>query len=104
MSKHVKIERIVDPSMDGNDMKIEKRGEDSYRIRTGGDNEFDFRNNDKREAFREKFAKVYNEATGDDREDRFMLDPTDYKTRERFRKFERELEDGRENFDFRVRD
>ncbi len=104
MSKHVKIERIVDPGMDGNDIEIEKRGEDTYRIRTGADNEFDFRNRDKRLAFRKKFAEVYNEATGGDSEDRFTLDPNETRTRDRFRKFERGLEDGRDSFDFRVKD
>ncbi|MEA2006547.1 MAG: hypothetical protein U9O20_00085 [Patescibacteria group bacterium] len=104
MSKHVKIERVVDPGMDGNDIEIEKRGENTYRVRTGSDNEFDFRNRNKREAFREKFVDVYNSAVGDDNEDRFTLDPTEHKTRERFRKFERDLEEGRSSFDFRVRD
>jgi hypothetical protein len=104
MSKHVKIERIVDPGMDGNDIEIEKRGEDTYRVRTGSDSEFDFRNRNKREAFRAKFASVYNDAVGGDSEDRFTLDPTEHKTRERFRKFERGLEEGRDSFDFRVRD
>jgi len=104
MSKHVKIERIVDPGMDGSDIEIEKRGEDTYRIRTGANNEFDFRNRDKREKFREKFAEVYNEAIGGDREDRFTLDLNDSRTRERFRKFERGLEEGGDSFDLRVRD
>ena len=94
MSKHVQIERVVDPGMDGDDIEIEKRGEDTYRIRTGSDTEFDFRNKNKREAFRQKFADVYNEATGSDREDRFTLDLNDTRTHERFRKFERGLEEG----------
>ncbi len=76
---------------------------DSYKVPVVS-SEFDFRNRNKREAFREKFADVYNGAVGDDSEDRFTLDPTEHKTRERFRKFERGLEEGRSSFDFRVRD
>lgn len=99
MSKHVYFRRRVDSRLRGDEVKIEKVGEDTYRITTGEPEEHDFRNEIKSGRFRENFAREFDSAS--EEEDSYRLEGKD--SHNNLEDFQKKLERGEEEISFKVR-
>lgn len=101
MAKHVNIEHEVDPEIDEEDVRLEKTGENSYRLRTGDPSKHEFSKfENKRRRFDEKFIEQYNSVA--EHSDRFDLGSRD--TREVMDKVRRHISDGNPSFNLKVRE
>ncbi len=101
MRKHVEIERIVNPRLKGDDVRVKKTGANSYRITTGKPEEHEFsRFSSKRNSFDRKFVEEYNRVAEHD--DRFDLGHGD--TKNSLGSLREGLERGDSNFDLKVRE
>lgn len=99
MSKHVYFRRRVDSRLQGDEVKIEKVGEDSYRITTGEPTEHDFKNKIKADRFRENFAREFDGVS--EQEDSYRLEGKD--SLNNLKDFQKRLEEGEEEISFKVR-
>lgn len=76
MSKHVKIKIKIDDGFDSDKLKLDRLGEDTYRLTTCNASEHDFGNRMRAERFDRDFVSQYNKAVKQ-REDQFELKGND---------------------------
>ncbi|MEA1926447.1 MAG: hypothetical protein U9M90_04415 [Patescibacteria group bacterium] len=101
MRKHVKIERIVNPRLEGSDVRVKKTGANSYQITTGKPEKHKFsRFSSRRDSFDRKFIEEYNRVA--ERDDYFDLGHRD--TKDSLGGLREGLERGDSNFDLKVRE
>jgi hypothetical protein len=98
MSEILKFQRRTENGYDGEKLKIEKTGTNSFRITTGGAGEFDFRNRIKAQRFDAEFISQLN---------RFLPQETQLRLQDRevydgLNELRRKLETDAKYFDFRI--
>lgn len=98
MSEILKFQRRVEGGYDGERLKIEKVGVNSFRITTGGAAEFDFRNNIRARRFDAEFISQLN---------RLLPQENQVKVQDReiynsLNEMRRKLEGDASHFDFRI--
>jgi hypothetical protein len=91
------FERKVDPDFEANDFDVDRRGERTFRLKTGADDDFYSRiNSSRRDHFNEKFIEKFNEATDHN------LDHNNIYVKRELRKIHEGLRRGNDKIHFEV--
>lgn len=98
MDKHrYTFERKVDPGFEARDFDVDRRGERTFRLKTGDDEDYFSRiNTSRRDAFNRTFIGKFNEATG------HRLDPENTYVKEELRRIHKGLRRGNDRIEFEV--
>lgn len=98
MAETLYLERVVDPRFEGEDVRIENRGVNKFRLYTGAAGDFDFNNRLKQERFDSNFVAALNGALGGQQQ----LDVRDREVMHALSSVRRDLEHDAKLIKFRV--
>ena len=91
------FERKVDPGFESKDFDMDQRGERTFRLKTGADDDYFSRvNSSRRERFNEEFIDKFNQATGHN------LDSRNSYVRKELRRIHEGLRNGDDKINFEV--
>lgn len=98
MSEAFRFERRVEERYDDRKMKIEKRGNNSFRITTASSSEYDFRNRSKAQRFDQEFVSQLNQHLSPDQQ----LSTSDRDVLRELDEIRKKIEEDADHFEVRI--